>query len=100
MQKKEIIILHAEPGHPSEVITDVTGRAIGLHLTGTFNSCEDCTLGKAKKESVSKKNMKQSKILGERLFFDISSPLSSTLGGKKHWLMVVEDSTNYAWNYL
>ena len=32
-------------------------------------------------------------ILGERIF---SSPSSPTLGGEKHWLLVVEDITDFA----
>ena len=63
---------------------------------GMFNSYEDCALGKAKKGTVHKKAVECSKILGERLFFDISSPLTPTVGGKKHWLLVMEDSSDYA----
>ena len=38
---------------------------------------EDCALGKAKQQAVSKKAVPSLQILGERLFFDISS--TSTL---------------------
>ena len=55
----------------------------------------DCTLRKAKKIGVSKKTVDCSKVLGERLFFDISSPSTPTFEGKKHWLLVVEDSRDY-----
>ena len=42
-----------------------------------------------------------SKILREMLFFNISSSLIPTFGGRKHWLLDMEDSTNYAWsNFL
>ena len=37
-----------------------------------------------------------SRILGERLFFHISSLLTPTLGGKKHWLLAVEESMENA----
>ena len=36
-QGKDINILHAELGHPSEVITQATDMAIGLNFTGTLN---------------------------------------------------------------
>ena len=44
---------------------------------------------------MNKKTVEHSKILGERLFFDISSPLTPTLWSKKHWLLVIEESMDY-----
>ena len=42
-----------------------------------------------------------SKILGERQFFKISSPLTLTFEGKKHCLLVIKDIMDYAWsNFL
>ena len=35
-----------------------------------------------------------------RLFFGIRLPSISTFGGKKHCLLVMEDSTNYACSYF
>ena len=100
MLKNDINVLHAELDNPSEVITHATGRVMGLHFTGTLNPCEDCALGIAKKKVSAKKTVHCSKILGERLFGDISSPFTTTLGGKKHWLFIMEGSTNYAWCYF
>ena len=68
---------------------------MGLYLTVLFNPFENCTLGKTKKGGVSKRAVDHSKILGERLLFDISSPSTPTFGGKKHWLLVLEDSTEW-----
>ena len=34
---KDINVLHAELGNPSKVITQDTGRAMGLHLTGMLS---------------------------------------------------------------
>ena len=45
---KDNNVLHAELGHPSEVITQATGRDMGLNLTGTFKPCEYCVSGKGK----------------------------------------------------
>ena len=47
--KKDINDLHAKMDHPSEFIAHTTGRAMGIHLTGMFKTCEDCALGKAKR---------------------------------------------------
>ena len=73
---------------------------MGIQVTGTFKHSEDCALEKAKNSGVSKMAVALSKILGERLFLDISSPLTPTLGGKKHWLLVVEDSRNYSLSFI
>ena len=54
---------------------------MGVQLTGTF-----------KQGWVSKKAVVCSKILGERLIFDISSPLTQTFHSKKYWFLAVEDS--------
>ena len=56
-----------------EVNTQVTGRAIGLNLTDMFKPCEDYALAKAKKDIVSKKAVEHSKILEEKLFFNINT---------------------------
>ena len=45
-----------------------------------FKPHEDCALGKTKQQSVRKKAVPQLQILGERLFFDISSPSTPTFG--------------------
>ena len=42
-----------------------------------------------------------SKILGEKLFFKVSSPSTFTFGCKKHfWLLVIEDNTDNSWTYF
>ena len=98
LHKKNVNDLHVELGHPSETITHATAIAVSFQVTSTFKPSEHCTLEKAKKSEVSKKAVAHSKMLGERLFFDISFPSPPTFGGKKHWLLVIEDSSNYTWS--
>ena len=62
--------------------------------------CEDCTLGSASQSAISKKAVPQSKTLGERLFFDISSPSTPSFAGKKHWLLIIHDSCNSSGAFL
>ena len=50
-------------------ITCDTAKALGIQVTSTFMPCEDCALGKAKQQAMSKKAVACSKTLGERLFF-------------------------------
>ena len=98
--KKNINKLHVELSHPSKSITHTTAKALGIQVTDTFMSCEDCTLSEAKQQTVSKKAVPWSKILGERLFFDISSLSTPTFGSKKHWLLIVDDSSNFSWHFF
>ena len=42
----------------------------------------------------------KSKIPDERIFIDISSPKTATLGGKHRWLLVVDDCTDMTWSYF
>ena len=65
-----------------------------------FKSCQDGAQGKAKIVRVSKTAVSYSTIKEGMLFLDISSPPTANMGGKKTWLLVVEDSTDYVWKYF
>ena len=100
LPKKNINDLHIELGHPSEAITRITTKTLGIEVTDMFKPCEDCALGKAEQQLVSKKAVPWSQILGEWLFFDIHSPSTLTFGGKHHWLLVIDDCSNYSWSFF
>ena len=53
--KKNIKGLHIDLCHPSKSITLATAKAMGIQVTGTLKSCDECTLGKAKQQGVSKR---------------------------------------------
>ena len=57
-------------------------------------------MGKAKKAGMSKLPVKTLKIKGKKFFIDISYPSTISMGCKKHWLLVLEDSIDYAWSYF
>ena len=42
----------------------------------------------------------QSKMLGERLFFNINSSSTAIFRGKKHWLVVMDDSRVCIWSFF
>ena len=98
--KQDINDLHIELGHLLQAIMRSTTKSFGIKAPSTFKPCEDCALGKAKQRVVSKKAVPCSQILGERLFFDISSPTTPTFGGKRHWLLVIDDYSNYCWSFF
>ncbi len=95
---RDINEYHKALGHPSEAITCASAHAEGVSLKGNFNPCEDCALGKARQNNVSKKAVPRSTNKGERLFIDISSPSTKSMGGKQHWLLIVDDCTDYCWS--
>ena len=51
-----------------------------LKLTSMFQTCKHCALLKAKKDQNKQITVTQSKIKGERLYLDISSPSMVSLG--------------------
>ena len=93
-KKKNINNSHVQLCQSSEVITHATTKSMGIQVTSKFKPWEGCVLGKAQKGRVCKKAVALSKILDERLLFDISLPFTPTFGGKKHWLLVIDVSTN------
>jgi hypothetical protein len=65
--------LHKILGHCGEASARLTGKALGYEVTGKFEVCESCAIGKAKQKSVNKDWKGGSNIPGERLYVDISS---------------------------
>ncbi len=77
---KNINDLHKEYSHASEATTRATAKARGIKPTGIFQPCESCLVGKARKTNISKEPNERSKVPGERLMLDISSPNTVSLG--------------------
>ena len=91
---------HRALGHPSEAIVRATAKQFGIRLAGQFKPCESCALSKAKAKKISKVPVKRASEPGGRLCIDISSPSTKSIGGKQHWLLVVDDCTDYAWSFF
>ena len=98
--RKNINDLHVKLRYPSESITCATAKALGIQVTSMFKLCEDCASGKAKQCDVNESAVPCSKILGERLSFDISSPSIPTFSSKQHWLLVVDDCSDFIWSFF
>ena len=75
-------------------VTHATTKAMDIHVSSNFKPSEDCALGKAKQGGVSKKAVAWLTILGE------SFPSTPTFGSKKHWLLAIDDSSNYIWSFF
>ena len=91
---------HEELGHPSMATTRATAKAKDVRVKDAPKVCEDCLFGKARKKSVPKEKVEQSKTPGERLFIDISSPTQRSIGGNRHWLLILDDHSDKCFSFF
>eukprot|EP00977_Amphora_coffeiformis_P021979 scaffold10145_cov84-Amphora_coffeaeformis.AAC.1 len=49
---------------------------------------------------MNKTNDSKTDVPGERLYFDISSIKGESAGGKKFWLLVVDEATGFPWSFF
>ena len=77
-----------------------TNTSLGFKVTGKFAPCEYCAISKAKQTKKNKLPIGRSKKKGERIVLDISLPKTTSIDGKKHWLLVLDDCTDLAWSYF
>ena len=52
-------------------------------------------IGENKTENIPKKNEDKSRNPGERIYLDISSMRKPSMGGRHHWVMLVDEATKY-----
>ena len=84
---------HQITGHTGEHLLKPTAENMGIKLTGKLEPCEVCTQVKIRQASVPKKKQKQVPSRpGYRMFIDISSFKHESMGGKRHWLMLLMNS--------
>ena len=82
---------HEMTGHTGEHLLRTTADFVGIKLTGKLEPCETCAQVKIREANVPKKKEKQVPSRpGYRLFIDISSFKHESMGGKRHWLIVVD----------
>jgi transposase InsO family protein len=93
-------ILHDQLGHVGEDRLQTTAKSMGWIVTGKVNKCEDCAKSKARQANLPQSDGPESKIPGERLCLDISSVKTKSKGGKKFWLLVMDEATKYCWSYF
>ena len=92
--------LHERLGHPSEEATRKTGKMLGLKVTGAFQKCENCAISKARRMNLNKERVERSKTRGFRLFIDVSSIKTVSFGGKKFWLLILDDCTDCCFSFF
>ena len=85
-------LLRTTAGHTEEHLLRTTADYMGIKLTGKLEPCETCAQAKIRQANVPKKKEKQVPSRpGYRLFIDISSFKHESMGGKRHWLIVVDE---------
>ena len=99
-QSKEYF--HRVTGHAGHPLMDATAKYYKVDLTGKVNNCLSCSLEKIRQKNIPKQNedksknpRDKSKNHGERMYLDISSMRNPSMGGRQHWVMLVDEATKY-----
>ena len=93
-------VLHALLGHLSEGTTRLMATEMDVMVTGIFQPCNNFVFGKAKKADVSKTINNRSNLPGLQHFIDISLSTETSSADRAHWLLIVDDCTDYTWTYF
>ena len=92
---------HQMTGHTGEHLLKTTAENMGIKLTGKLEPCEVCTQVNIRQASVPKNKQKQVPSRpGYRMFIDISSFKHESMGGKRHWLIVVDEFSDYSHSFF
>ena len=92
---------HQITGHTGEHLLRPTADYMGIKLTGKLEPCETYAQAKIRQGNVPKKKEKQVPSRpGYRLFIDISSFKHESMGGKRHWLIVVDEFSDCSHNFF
>ena len=97
-QSKEYF--HKVTGHAGHHLMGATAKYYKVNLTGKVNNCLTCSLEKIRQNNIPKKNEDKSNKPGERMYLDISSMRKPSIGGRQHWVMLVDEATKYKKSYF
>ena len=88
--------LHQITGHTGRHLIGPTSHYFRIKVTGKLNPCEHYARAKIRLANIPKTSQgEQSRRPGKRVFIDISSMMHPSVGGRKHWLLIVDETTNY-----
>ena len=89
---------HKRLSHSNENDVMTTMKHHGIKITVPNDKvCEHCAMAKMKQSNIKKKGTTVTSRAGERLYIDISSVNSTSLGGSKYLNLIVDHYTNYKW---
>ena len=79
---------------------DATAKYDKVNLTGKVNNCLSCSLEKIRQKNIPKKNEDKSNNHRKRMYLDISSMRKPSMGGRQHWVMLVDEATKYKKSFI
>ena len=83
---------HQITGHTGEHLLRPPAKYMKIEMTGQLLPCEICAQAKIRQSNIPKKKLKQVPSRpGYRIFIDISSFQHESMGGKRHWLIAVDE---------
>ena len=92
---------HEMTGHTGEHLLRPTANYMKLKLIGTLPSCEACEKAKIRQRNIPKKKMKKLPTSPRyRVFMDICSFKQVSRGGNRHWLVVVDEFSDYTHSFF
>ena len=92
---------HQITGHTGEHLLKTTVENMGIKITGKLEPCEVCTQAKIKQANVPKRKQKEVPSRpGYRMFIGIMSFKHESMGGKRHWLIVVDEFSDYSHSFF
>ena len=87
---------HEMTGHTGEHLLRPTANYMKLKLIGRLPPCEVCAKAKIRQRNIPKKKIKKLPTRpGYRVFMDICSFKQVSRGGNRHWLIVVDEFSDY-----
>ena len=92
---------HQMTGHTGEHLLKTTAENMGIKLTGKLEPCEMCAQTKIRQANMPKKKQLQIPSRpGYRMFIDISLFKHESMGGKRHWLIVVDEFSDCSHSFF
>jgi hypothetical protein len=92
--------LHKVFGHCGLETLKSTSKMYGLKHSGNFETCEECTVAKARQKNLNKSWLNSSDVPGERLYIDISSIAEKSFRGAKFWALIIDNYSDYCWSFI
>ena len=92
--------MHKILGHAGSDKIRATAKHYGIKLTGAVCKCEDCAKAKIRQKNLNKLNLKSATKPAERLCLDLSTIDKTSMGGNKHWILVVDEATKMKWSFF
>ena len=93
--------LHQMIGHTGEHLLKPTANYMNLKLLGRLPPCEACAKAKIRQRNIQKKKIRKMPTKpGYRVFIDISSFKQASRGGDRHWLIVVDEFSDYTHSFF